>query len=116
MGFTRRATILVPPRENLGGSYSMLNSIDVRPFVIPSVRPPGMVIISVALPSYSHLIGGSLPRWVLAALGGNLVPPKFTSGGSYPMLNSIDVRNSVIPQNWDMLVFCAKVRLLTAIR
>ena len=51
--------------------------------------------------------------WVLAAQGGNLVPPKFTSGGSYPMLNSIDVRPSVI-QIWDYLC-SAKVRLLTVI-
>ena len=33
MGFTWRARTLVPPRENLGGSYPMLNSIDVRKFV-----------------------------------------------------------------------------------
>ena len=31
---------------------------------------------------------------------GNLVPPKFTSGGYYPLLNSISVRSSVCNPKW----------------
>ncbi len=65
-----------------------------------------MDIIGVALPSYSHLIGGPLPRWVLAALGGNLVPPRENLGGSYPMLNYavVALRPSVIQNGtWIML-------------
>ena len=42
---------------------------------------------------------------------------KFTSGGSYPMLNSIYVTSvtSVRSQNWDLDCAYAKVRLLTGV-
>ncbi len=87
MGFTWRARDLVPPKFTSGGSYPMLNSIDVR----PSVRQIG-----------DYLRAGTaflqlLLRWVFGApQSAALVPPKFTSGGYYLMLNSIDVRPSVI--------------------
>ena len=62
MGFTWRARTLVPPRENLGGSYPMLNSIvSVRP-LRPSAKLD--IIGQEGEPSYSYYYGGSnaLPR------------------------------------------------------
>ncbi len=59
-------------------------------------------------------------RWVLLRSQERSSCPteKFTSGGSYPMLNSIDVRPlrpSVRDPNWDLDCAYAKVRLLTRV-
>ena len=82
-----KSAALVPPRENLGGSYPMLNSTDVR-YVIPSVCPPNWDMV--------HPWGGRaflqpLSRWFYFASqdAKRLVPPKFTSGGYYLLLNPI---------------------------
>ena len=102
--FAPKSEALVPPRENLGGSYPMLNSIYVR-YVRDSARLD--IIWGVRKcdewPSYSHLIGGSLSRWILGApKSAALVPPRENLGGSYIMLNSIYVCTSVRDQNLDL--------------
>ena len=45
----------------------------IRYMSIIPLRTPDLLLLD-GEPSYSHLMGGSLSRWVLAALGGNLVP------------------------------------------
>ena len=83
-----QSATLVPPKFTSGGYYSMLNSIDVIPF-----RDPNWGLVD---PSGGRAFLQSLLRWVFGApQSAALVPPKFTSGGYYPLLNSISVRSSV---------------------
>ena len=60
MGFRRSQERSSCPTEKFtsGGSYLLLNpTMSVRPYVTPFAE---IDIIGVALPSYSHLIGGTV--------------------------------------------------------
>ena len=97
-----------------GGSYLLLNSIYVRPLRTSGRDGCYLRAISFLQPFDTR----NSIRWVLGApKSAALVPPRENLGGSYPMLNSIDVRyvTSVRPPNWDLVDPCAKVRLLAAI-
>ena len=109
-----RPTVTMTSRRRGGGNLvpprSLLPVVPIQCLIrsCPSVRDPNWSLLD-GEPSYSHYLGG----FYFAPKSEALVPPRENLGGSYSMLNSIYVRDSV--RQICAYLCSAKVRLLTAI-